>query len=233
MLRRPAVVLFLLLAVGLIAGGANAFGQADEPGAGPAKPANPTPDAKFVVDDAKDVLGSGADLDDVERDHSLPFGLTCQYEKDVNSYTTWTWPVACKMTLRAATTRHVARILGLRSRVLAHGLADLPKVPVGQQPARNQPADDSYYHLPVSAYVRRHLHPVGYIKYVDLTGSVAGPRGEVVKLTAGEGDWGGRRTPGGIVCPSKDINLTIRPHNHAPYCPGGLGGVAGPGWYKG
>ena len=230
MRSRPALLLLLLLLVtGSIAFAATALGQTSEGGeGGPVQPATPPADAKFVVNNADGILSGGANLTDLDKVHALPFSVDCEYDKGM-----YVWPAPCQLTVTAKTTKHVAKILRLSSSVLAHGVADLPKVPFGQQPTPNEPAEDSDYHLPVSAAVRKRLKPVGYIKYVDETGFVTGPRGEVVKLPAGSGDWGGRRTPGGIVCPSKDINLTIRPHNHPPYCPGGLGGTASPGWYKG
>jgi hypothetical protein len=127
----------------------------------------------------------------------------------------------------------VARILGLSSAVIVDATATPPKLGIDDPRTRKEDPADRQYHVPLKKGVAAKLKPVGYIKYVDMTGYVTSPKGKVVRLEDGDGDWGGRKTPGGVVCPSKDINLTIRPRSKAPYCPGGLGGVAKPSWYNG
>ena len=220
------LLMITLLAGCLLVAATGALAQVDEPG-GP--PPAPPADAKFVVTDT-DVLGAGADLDDAVKT-GIPIHVDCELVSGQNS-----WRTDCgKLHVTARVSSSVQHILRLPSRNLFRGYAKAPKLGVDDPPTNNESDEARDFHVLLSSTVKARLKPVGYIKYVDMTGYVVRANGTIVKLKAGDGDWGGRKTPGGIVCPSKDINLTIRPHNHRPYCPGpgGFGGIAKPSWYQG
>ena len=222
------LLMIALVASGLLAVAGGAAAQVSEPG-GSGAPPTPPPDARFQLEDT-DVLGAGADLDDAART-GIPVHVDCklvsgQYE----------WRTDCgRLHVTARVTSSMQHILGLSSRNLFNGFAKAPKLGVDDPPSNNESEGARDFHVLLSSAVKAKLKPVGYIKYVAMTGDVTAPNGTVVKLKSGDGDWGGRKTPGGIVCPTKDVDLTIRPHSHRPYCPGpgGFGGIAKPSWYQG